>query len=40
MRKVIIFDVMGNDNGVKNGVLAALEFIKKNIQYKIILVGD
>lgn len=40
MAKTIIFDVMGNDNGVKAGVLAAVNFIKKNIDYKIILVGD
>ncbi len=40
MGKTILFDVMGNDNGVKAGVLAALEFVKTNIEYKIILVGD
>lgn len=40
MSKTIIFDVMGSDYGVKNGVLAAVNFIKSNIDYKIILVGD
>ncbi len=40
MDKVIIFDVMGNDNGVKAGVLAAVDFVKENIEYKVILVGD
>ncbi|WP_022935079.1 phosphate acyltransferase PlsX [Mesomycoplasma moatsii] len=40
MSKKIIFDVMGNDNGVKAGVLAAVQFVKSNIEYKIILVGD
>ena len=40
MYKAIIFDVMGNDNGVRDGVLAAVDFTKSNIEYKIILVGD
>ncbi len=40
MNRTIIFDVMGNDNGVRAGVLAARDFIEKNIEYKIILVGD
>lgn len=40
MTKTIIFDVMGNDNGVKNGVNAAIKFVKQFIDYKIILVGD
>ncbi|MCR8613003.1 MAG: phosphate acyltransferase PlsX [Mycoplasma sp.] len=38
--KTIAFDVMGNDNGVKAAVEAAIKFTKKNIEYKIILVGD
>lgn len=40
MDKTIIFDVMGNDNGVKSACLAAYNFVKKNIEYRIILVGD
>lgn len=40
MERTIIFDVMGNDNGVKSACLAAFQFIKENIEYKIILVGD
>ncbi|TCG10612.1 phosphate acyltransferase PlsX [Mycoplasma todarodis] len=36
----IAFDVMGNDNGVKPAVVASLRFIKKNPDYKVILVGD
>ncbi|CAM9120446.1 phosphate acyltransferase PlsX [Mycoplasma todarodis] len=36
----IAFDVMGNDNGVKPAVVASLRFIKKNPNYKVILVGD
>lgn len=40
MHKTIIFDVMGNDNGVKAGVQAATSFVKNNIEYKILLVGD
>lgn len=40
MEKTIIFDVMGNDNGIKAGCLAASHFVKTNIEYKIILVGD
>ncbi|CAM9108524.1 phosphate acyltransferase PlsX [Mycoplasma marinum] len=36
----IAFDVMGNDNGPKPAVVASLNFIKKNPNYKIILVGD
>lgn len=38
--KTIIFDVMGNDNGVEAGVTAANHFVKQNIDYKILLVGD
>ena len=38
--KTIAFDVMGNDNGVKAGVEAALAFVKQNSNYSIILVGD
>ncbi len=40
MEKTIIFDVMGNDNGIKAGCLAASQFVKTNIEYKIILVGN
>ncbi len=36
----IAFDVMGNDNGVKPAVLSAQEFVKKNPNFKIILVGS
>ncbi len=36
----IAFDVMGNDNGVKPAVVASLRFIKRNPDYKVILVGD
>ena len=38
--KTIAFDVMGNDNGVKAGVEAALAFVKTNSDYSVILVGD
>ena len=37
--KTIAFDVMGNDNGVKAGVEAALAFVKQNSDYSVILVG-
>ncbi|MBD5423277.1 MAG: phosphate acyltransferase PlsX [Mycoplasma sp.] len=40
MEKTIIFDVMGNDNGVKAACLAAYDFVHANIEYKLILVGD
>ena len=40
MEKTIIFDVMGNDNGIKAGCMAAYDFVKSNIEYKIILVGN
>lgn len=40
MERTIIFDVMGNDHGVKSACLAAFEFVTKNIEYKIVLVGD
>ncbi len=36
----IAFDVMGNDNGVKDAVKASMNFIAKNQDYKIILVGS
>lgn len=39
MRK-IAFDVMGNDNGVKSAIEAAIDFVKKNLDYVFILVGD
>ncbi|NQZ66115.1 MAG: phosphate acyltransferase PlsX [Mycoplasmatales bacterium] len=38
--KKIAFDVMGNDNGVRAGVEAALDFVEKNLDYSFILVGD
>ncbi len=38
--KKIAFDVMGNDNGVRAGVEAALEFVEKNLDYSFVLVGD
>ena len=38
--KKIAFDVMGNDNGVQEGVKAVLEFVKTNLDYIFILVGD
>jgi len=38
--KIIAFDVMGNDNGVEPAILASIEFIKSNLDYKIILIGD
>lgn len=38
--KKIAFDVMGNDNGIEVAVIAAMDFIKKNDDYSIILVGD
>lgn len=40
MMKTIIFDVMGNDNGVEAGVTAANHFVSENIDYKVLLVGD
>lgn len=38
--KTIAFDVMGNDNGVRPAVEATLEFLKNNLDYYFILVGD
>lgn len=38
--KTIAFDVMGNDNGVRAGVEAALDFTDKNLDYIVALVGD
>lgn len=38
--RTIAFDVMGNDNGVQAGALAAVEFTEKNLDYTFILVGD
>ena len=38
--KTIAFDIMGNDNGVQPGVEAVVSFIKKNPDYKFILVGN
>lgn len=36
----IIFDINGNDNGIKAAITASLEFVKNNLNYKIILVGN
>ena len=38
--KKIAFDVMGNDNGVRAGVEAALDFVESNLDYIVVLVGD
>ena len=38
--KTIAFDIMGNDNGIKGGVEAAITFVEKNLDYTFILVGD
>ncbi|UVD81625.1 phosphate acyltransferase PlsX [Mycoplasma iguanae] len=38
--KNIIFDVMGNDNGVEAAVLASQQFLELNSNYQITLVGD
>lgn len=38
--KTIAFDVMGNDNGVRAAVEAALDFSNKSLDYTFILVGD
>ena len=38
--KKIAFDVMGNDNGVEDGIKAAMTFVDQNIDYSIILIGD
>ena len=38
--KIIAFDVMGNDNGVKAAVEASKEFVLKNPGFQIKLVGD
>lgn len=40
MMKTIIFDLNGNDNGIKSGIQAAKKFTKDFVDYKIILVGD
>lgn len=40
MEKIIIFDIMGNDNGIIEGIRAVQDFVKENIEYKIIIVGD
>lgn len=40
MTKTIIFDLLGNDNGIKAGVQAAIKFVKNFIDYKVLLVGD
>ena len=38
--KRIAFDVMGNDNGVRAGVEAALDFVEKNLDFVVTLVGN
>lgn len=38
--KTIAFDVMGNDHGVRPAVEATIEFLKYNLDYYFILVGD
>lgn len=40
MSKIILFDVMGNDNGVKAAIDSSLEFVNSNKDYKIHLIGD
>ena len=37
--KTIAFDLLGNDNGVRAGVEAALAFSQKNLDYTFILIG-
>ncbi|MGL4343479.1 MAG: phosphate acyltransferase PlsX [Metamycoplasmataceae bacterium] len=36
----IIFDIMGNDNGIEPAILATKNFLKINPNYKVILIGD
>ncbi|WP_033161134.1 phosphate acyltransferase PlsX [[Mycoplasma] collis] len=38
--KKIAFDLMQNDNGLQHGINAALDFVKNNSDYNVILVGD
>jgi len=38
--KTIAFDIMGNDNGVRAAIEAALDFTDKNLDYVVALVGD
>ncbi len=38
--KSIAFDVMGNDNGPQAAVAASINFVSKNPEFKIFLVGD
>ena len=38
--KTIAFDLMGNDNGIRAGVEAALDFTDSNLDYIVTLVGD
>lgn len=40
MMKTIIFDLNGNDNGIKNGIQASKRFVKDFVDFKILLVGD
>lgn len=40
MMKTIIFDLNGNDNGIKAGVQAAKKFVNNFVDYKILLVGE
>ncbi|WGI36351.1 phosphate acyltransferase PlsX [Mesomycoplasma lagogenitalium] len=39
-QKIIAFDLMGTDGGVKPGIDATLTFLKQNPDYKIVLIGD
>ena len=38
--KTIAFDLNGNDNGVRAGIEAVVDFIKDNLDYTFILVGN
>ena len=38
--KNIVFDVMGNDNGVQPAIFSALKFVDKNLDYIVTLVGE
>lgn len=40
MKKTIIFDLNGNDNGIEAGILASDKFVRQNPNYKILLVGN
>ena len=38
--KIIAFDVMGNDNGIAAAIEAVNDFVKKNANFRFILVGN